>query len=144
MAIDISIQGNRHADYQKFAELCGTNILWGAVYKDDYVHYEWNTPGGAGPQANLIAKQLGYDDSTIEDVGEFKESLFLEDVWKKFDSIKGVADYGQKLSADTPPGTKSPTGDISKTEKCTPAYLKEGGIASMKEIAEMISRAQFS
>ena len=144
MAIDISIQGNRHADYQKFAELCGTNILWGAVYKDDYVHYEWNVPGGAGRQANLIAKQLGYDDSTIEDVGEFKESLFLEDVWKKFDSIKGVADYGTKVSSDTPKGSKSPTGDVGKSEKCTPAYLKEGGIASMKEIAEMIARAQFS
>ena len=108
MAIDIKIAGNRWTDYQRFAALCGETVKWGAAYSNDYVHYEWNSPGlkGTSGKTSLLANKFrkvagfGDTDASTMTAAEQRQAAaasgsgsgsaaaakgsYLEAVWKQF------------------------------------------------------------
>lgn len=103
MAVDISIEGGTYSDYEEFAKICNdvaykkTNkynkILWGGnAYNNDYVHYEWQAPGGkTGTQADEYRKSKGYTTENTNDT-----TVYLNDVWNYFSALEGKMDVNNQ------------------------------------------------
>ena len=119
MAIDISIAGNNLGDYQRFAQICGENILWKI---GDHVHYEWRSPAMPGSdktniQANKFRKAAGFGDDQTSTMTQQRQAAaasgsgsgaaaaakgsYLQAVWKQFAAIEQQAVKLQ--DAATPP-----------------------------------------
>jgi len=162
LAIDISIEGGSYADYQEFATICNqvaadqlkgkpsNKILWGGnAYNNDYVHYEWNAPGGkTGAQANEYRTAKGY--STSNTSGVVPQSAYLADVWAHFtaleggtsETIAGKTPSVPPAAEDTTAGRAKKSGTTAaKVEPCNPMRLtaNDTKLAEAEALANQIA-----
>jgi len=155
MAVDIKIEGGSYAEYQEFANICNQvandlvkrtdKIKWGGTaYNNDYVHYEWNAPGGdTGTQADQYRKAMGY---TTENMGTKPD--YLTEVWKHFTALEGTVDItNQPKVPPTQKGQLDQRGSGSATAAdtampCIPSKLtaQDTKMAEATKLADEIAK----
>lgn len=140
LALDISIEGDRLADYAAFADLCGDKIYWGGRY-GDRVHYEWNAPPGGktGNQANSFRQTL-----KLVEGNDPKDFTYLKPVWDYISSLSGnpfvTTPTGQAAATpDKPKGADTIGTNVQTPDICRPTNIPQTGLADMAAVANHIA-----